>query len=75
MRRSLEHPEDRSIRVNAEIEAEETIGPFWRKNWRKFVKLIKTYPDNGAHNKLDVLRDKFWGAPKLKKGEPPQGAT
>lgn len=68
-----EHAEDRKLRLAAQAEARSTIGPFWRKNWRKFVALVSTYADHLADKKMMDLRDEFWGNTQ-KKGEPPKGA-
>lgn len=65
-----EHPEDRRMRLESVKEAKETIGPFWRKRWRRFVALVQTYPDDKAHELLDVLREDYWGE-RLPKGPPP----
>lgn len=55
-----EHPEDRKERLASIREARRTIGPFYRKHWRRFVALVQTYPDGEAHELLDKLREDYW---------------
>ncbi len=70
----VETPEDRKARREAERDAANWIGPFWRANWRRFVAIIQTYEDGKAEDLFERLREDFWGRTQAKKGPPPKGA-
>lgn len=61
MRTPRENPEERAHRLNS-IAMAKKHGPRLLADKRKQLEaLVLTYPDSKSHEKLDALRDWFWG--------------
>lgn len=60
-RRTL-HPEDEALEREGWIEGETYAPDFCRDHFEWFVQMIAVYPDAGAQEVLEALREKFWSS-------------